>query len=182
MGTRLVYILLLLISSVISIGGNQDSIINQQTKIEYQKALHDASYYNALFAKTSIDSNDFRLQYARLAYDVAVRSRDNYQKALALLNIGIAYNHQYRYNLAMESYLKAKGIADSIVSPELSASVFHNMGELYLDMRNTQLARDFFLRALKVRKKSSTSQNLAETLNGLALVSWLSGNFDHFSW
>lgn len=178
MKLRLVYIVLLFLSSAISFGGNRYSINKQRAKIVHQKALHDASYYNALFAKTSIDSNDFRLQYARLAYEAAVNSRDSYQKSQSLLNMGIAYNHQYRYNLAMESYLKAKGIADSIVSPDLSASVYYNMGKLYLDMRNTQLARDFFLRSLKVRKKSSTSQNLAETLNGLALVSWLSGNFD----
>jgi len=178
MGTRLIFIALIFFSSVKAFGGNQSSIINQRTKIEYQKALHDASYFNALFSKTSIDSNDFRLQYARFAYDAAVSSHDNYQKTQSLLNMGIAYNHQYRYNLAMESFLKAKGIADSIASPELSASVFHNMGKLYLDMRNTQLARDFFLRALKVRKNSKEPQNLAQTLNGLALVSWLSGNLD----
>jgi tetratricopeptide (TPR) repeat protein len=131
-----------------------------------------------LFAKTSIDSNDTRLQYAKLAYDAAVASGDRYEKAKSLLNMGIALNHQYRYNKAMESYLKAKGITDSITSPELQASVFHHMGELYLDMRNTQLARAFFLRALAVRKVNRETQSLAETLNGLALVSWLSGNLD----
>jgi tetratricopeptide (TPR) repeat protein len=178
MGTRLFYITLLCLSSAITWGSSHSSLTDSQTKTKSQKTLHDAVYYNSLFAKTSIDSNDTRLEYAKFAYAAAVTSHDYYEKAKSLLNMGIAYNHQYRYNLAMESYLKAKGIADSIVSPELSATVFHNMGQLYLDMRNTQLARDFFLRALSVRKKSSESRNLAETLNGLALVSWLSGNLD----
>lgn len=178
MGIRIFYLALLCLSSSISWGSNRGLQTGGQTNAETLKTLPDAGYYNALFAKTSIDSNDIRLQYAKLAYAAAVNSHNNYEKAKSLMNMGISYNHQYRYNLAMESYLKAKGIADSIVSPELSASVFHNMGQLYLDMRNTQLARDFFLRALSVRKKSSESRNLAETLNGLALVSWLSGNLD----
>ncbi len=175
---RLGFFVFFCLSSITSIGGAQISKVNQLSKNEPQKAPHGAGYYNALFAKTSIDSNDFRLQYARLAYDAALTTHDNYEKAKALLNLGIAYNHQNRYNLAMESYLKAKGIADSISSPELSASVFRNIGKLYLDMRNTQLARDFYMRALNVKTKGSESQNLAETLNGLALVSWLSGNLD----
>jgi tetratricopeptide (TPR) repeat protein len=178
MGTRLFYLALLCLSSVFTWGSNHSSLTGGRTKTKSQKTLHDAVYYNSLFTKTSIDSNDIRLQYAKLAYDAAVNSHNNYEKAKSLMNMGISYNHQYRYNLAMESYLKAMGIADSIVSPELSASVFHNMGQLYLDMRNTQLAREFFLHALSVRKKSSESRNLAETLNGMALVSWLSGNLD----
>jgi tetratricopeptide (TPR) repeat protein len=177
-GTRLVCIVLLCLSSGITRGSDRGSQAGGQSKTESPKALYNAGYYNALFSKTSIDSNDTRLQYAKLAYDAAVASHDYYEKANSLLNMGIAYNHQYRYNLAMESYLKAKGIADSIVSPGLSASVYHNMGQLYLDMRNTQLARDYYLRALNVRKTDKNPRYLAETLNGLALVSWLSGKLD----
>jgi len=178
MGIRIFYLALLCLSASISWGSNRSSQTGGQKNAETRKALSDAGYYNALFAKTSIDSNDIRLQYAKLAYDAAVNSHNNYEKAKALLNMGVAYNHQNRYNLAMESYLMAKGIADSISSPELSASVFRNIGKLYLDMRNTQLARDFYLRALNVKATVPESQNLAETLNGLALVSWLSGNLD----
>jgi tetratricopeptide (TPR) repeat protein len=177
-GTRLVCILLLCLSSVISWGDTPGSQTGSQTKTESQQVLNTASYYNAMFSKTSIDSNDTRLQYAKLAYDAAVISHDYYEKANSLMNMGIAYNHQYRYNLAMESFLKAEAIADSINSNELSASVFHHMGELYLDMRNIKLAGQFFTYALEIRKKSKDFKDLAETLNGLALVSWLSSNHD----
>lgn len=176
--TRHVIIALFCFSSIISWSSNRSSQLSQRKTNDSQKPLHDAGYYNSMFAKTSIDSNDIRLKYAKLAYDAAVTSHNYYEKASALLNMGIAFNHQYRYNLAMESYLKAKGIADSIGSPELSASVFHNMGQLYLDMRNTQLARDYYLRALNIRKTNNNPRYLAETLNGLALVSWLSGKLD----
>lgn len=150
----------------------------QKSETDNQKVLQDASYYNSLFSNTSIDSNDLRVHYACKAFDAATAANDKYEKTNSLINLGIAYNHQYRYNLAMESFLKAEAIADSIDSSELSASVFHHMGELYLDMRNIKLAGEFFMNALEIRKKSGDTKDLAETLNGMALVSWLSGNYD----
>ena len=177
-GTHLVCIAFLCLVPGISKGISQHSKAGGQDKPGKKEHINTAEFYNSRFEATSIDSNDIRLQYAASALQAATASRNYYEKARALLNLGIAYNHQYRYNKAMESFLKAKSIADSIGSSELSSSFFHNMGQLYLDMRNTQLARDYYLRALNVRKTDENPRYLAETLNGLALVSWLSGKLD----
>ena len=81
MGIRIFCLALLCLSSSNSWGSNHGLPTSGQTNAESRKTFPDAGYYNALFAKTSIDSNEIRLQYAKLAYDAAVNSHNNYEKA-----------------------------------------------------------------------------------------------------
>ncbi len=127
---------------------------------------------------TGTDTAYLRVRDSREKYDAAGFSGDSIEKAKALVNSGMAYCAQYRYNLAMESYLEAKRIAESADSQQLTALVYHAIGKLHLDMRNTELARNFLTRALRIREKYGKNEETSLTLNSLALVLWLQGELD----
>ncbi len=129
--------------------------------------------------RTESGQNDLRLGHYPEEYDGAGKEpADSIEKAQALINKGLEYCDQYRYNLAMESYLEAKRLAESIDSPQLSAQVYHVIGRLHLEMRNIDLARGFLSLAVEIREKYGRTEETAASLNSLALVLWLQGELD----
>lgn len=125
------------------------------------------------------DSFNFRPQYSDRRLDEVMKTdSDSINRAKALISKGSEYTGQYCYNLAMESFLEAKHIAESVDSPELLANVYHVIGRLYLEMRNTDLAYSYLYRALEIREKYGRTEETASSMNSLALVLWLQGKLD----
>lgn len=153
---------------------------NNELSVKSKKnsPLSKAAYYNQLFSITSPDSTDLRYRYAFAAYEEAEKSKEHQSKIQAMINIAISYNHQYRYDNAMQWLLKAKAIADSLEFANEEALVLHQIGQLYLELRNLELAHDYFRRALRVEGGFEDKASQAPTINGLALTHWLQGQLD----
>jgi tetratricopeptide (TPR) repeat protein len=140
--------------------------------------LSKASYYNQLFANTSADSSDMRYRYAYAAYEEAEKTKDHQSKIQAMINIAISYNHQYRYDNAMQWLLKAKTLTEPLDFAKEKALVLNQIGQLYLDMRNLELAHEYFTKALGIEGGFDDKSSQASAINGLALTHWLQGQLD----
>ena len=138
----------------------------------------DISKLNKLFEETNPDSINTRIALAKEACLISKNTDNCIDYIHALLNLGRAYNKQYRYDLAMETYFEALKISDSIKAPENRADILHEIGTVYLDIRNLDLAHEYLTEALKIKNQRKDKKGLASTNNRLAVTYWLKGELD----
>jgi len=164
--------LIILISFVVT-----NSLVAQQQSdgekndIFRKKDSYEANKYNKLFAETNPDSVTLRFEIAQKACQIAKETKNSKEYIKALLHMGNVYSQQFKYELAMKTYLEALNICDSIQDSE-------NRVKAMMDMRNMERAQYYFYDALTIYKKQNDGKNIAHILSSIALTYWWKGNLN----
>lgn len=126
----------------------------------------------------NIDSILYQTNIYKEAYSRAKRANDFKNIIQSLVDLGAYYQEQFRYEVAMESYFGALEICDSLNLLYEKARVQHEIGSLYLEIRNLELAHEYLSYSLEGKKQHDIQKSVASTLNSLALTIWLQGKLD----
>jgi tetratricopeptide (TPR) repeat protein/DNA-binding CsgD family transcriptional regulator len=90
-------------------------------------------------------------------------------------NIGNVYNSLGEHEKALEAFLTALSVMDSLPvkerNPDLHNSLINNAGLVYLDLGDFGKAREMFTQALETARKGANDLNVSIALNNLGLVS-----------
>ncbi len=170
------FVIIILIINTLSFA--QDKSGNEEGRFFHKPGSHNPVEYNHLFSETNPDSVNLRFEIAQKACSESIKLKNWSEYIQALLNMGNVYTRQYKYELAMQTYLKALNISDSIQNPGCRANVIYEIGSIYLEMRNIESARHYFTEALTINRKLKDKKSVAHTLSSIALTYWLKGNLE----
>ena len=125
---------------------------------------------NRLAVAHRFSDPDKALNYAQLALKSATRNKNIKEMANATNAIGIQMHLLARYSLAMEHYLKAIKLFESIGEVRGVASANLNIGIIYADQKKTDQAKEYYLLAIDGYKKANFKSGLPNAYNNIATV------------
>ena len=147
----------------------QDSVLNFHIK-KLSLSKPDTSRVIEFYTISRLYVNinaDSTLAYANRAMALAYQL--HYQKgiALSLLSKGIGLEPQGKYSEALNCYLKALTLSQTLNLPDLKNNIFNNIGIVYLRMKNYQHALNYFFNVWKYVKNQ---QNIDQSFKFKLLV------------
>ncbi len=120
---------------------------------------------------------DKSIKYGRIGLEIA--SRLKWKSGIAEANnlLGISYDYQSEYPLALEFLKQALKCYNEIGDVGGAASAGSNIGNVYIDLGNYPLALEFYFKALKLSKEVGDKQAVANITDGIGCVYQLQGDF-----
>lgn len=71
---------------------------------------------------------------------------------------------------AMDYAVKAEKLSEKVAYPQGSAKAYHNIGAIYADKRNNELALEYYNRSLTISKKLNLKEDIASTSGNIGLI------------
>lgn len=156
-----------------------------ETSLEwYKKSLSKASYSHRVHCLNSIGCiYDYLQKYepALEYYSKALRSmKKDVDRAMCLNNIGVTLANQQKYEAALQSFEQSLAIREKYLPanhPDLGISLA-NMGVLSSSTGQSDVALDYYKRALKVFVNNSTTIYQAIVCQNMAEIFYNKNEFD----
>ena len=161
---RLTFILLLFL---LTLKSQPDSLI---TGLQKASSKDSARILNKLSIFFRFSEGDLALKYAQLALNNAERNKNILEQANANNAIGVQMHLLARYVVAMEHYLKAVKLFESINEPRGLASANLNMGIVHSDQGRFKEAITYYEYAAEKYKMANHPRGVAAAYNNLATV------------
>lgn len=152
----------------------------------YDSANHDdggaVAHYRRLlalsrqFVDDNITSDDFSLADSLCRYYDGFGTRDKYGKALCFL--GEVYNQSGDYPSAMNTWLKAKSIAEDNSYSYLACWLYRNIGDLYFEQRMLNECIDYYRKYYLIATIHQDTLRMAMATNRMGKVYIILNNVD----
>lgn len=139
--------------------------IAKAQKINYEKGLGNA--YHILGNLYDFNNTDSSLLFLEKAKKIKEKLKDGKGIASTLIGIGTYYDKQSDSKNALDNYLHALRIFDSIKYEPGAASACLGIGNVFQSMNNYQKAIEYYQRSVDLYKKNN-SPYLSWALNNLA--------------
>ncbi len=103
---------------------------------------------------------------------LAIRKSINYPKGIghSYNNLGLNYQELGDPKLAMQNFLNAQTVGETIQDSSLVANVLGNIGTLYQEQGDTEKALEYYGRSLSILESADNLRVLGNTLNNIAIV------------
>jgi len=125
-----------------------------------------ASYYKIASIYTELKNFTEAEKYALLSYNILKETTNYLDIIRSLLNLGIISKEQKKYELSLTYYNEALEVNKNEPTKYVEASIYGNIGNVYIRMENYPKAKEFHLLGLR----------LSEEVNNFPTIA--SGNFN----
>lgn len=132
---------------------------------------------NSLSRRYNADSTDFAIELAREALAIAIRLKDNRQKAISLVNLAEGHLYNDAYEMALQYDLEALDIFNQLHHEEDIALALTSLGWIYFDIHDGENALIYHQRALQVLQSGKDTVRLATALNAVGLAHSLNKDY-----
>lgn len=158
-----------------------DSLLSAYDSVSHDDGGAVAHYRRLLalsrqFVDDNITSDDFSLADSLCRYYDGYGTRDKYGKVLCFL--GEVYCQSGDYPSAMNTWLKAKSIAERNSYSYLACWLYRNIGDLYFEQRMLEECIDYYKRAYDVATNNKDTLRMAQTSFGMGRVYTIQDNVD----
>lgn len=143
--------------------------VSVQERIEILNTL--ATNYRETSPQKSIDYGEQSLKLAEELH----KDRD---KAIALSNIGIAYNNLGSYSKALKYHLDSLKLWEKMASEKEMAESLINLGITYWRLDDYAKALDYCLKSLAINETIDNQEGIAKALHNTGIVYDLLGSHD----
>lgn len=103
-------------------------------------------------------SPDKGLQYANMAYSLAIKENSKKDIARSLQNKGVNYWAKSEFKLALDNYQKSLNIFEEINDLEGISALCSNLGAVYLDINDYENALKYNYRSLKISEEKGFTE------------------------
>ena len=137
--------------------------------------------YSSLGIINRANNKPEAIKYYNLAYTIANKLNDDYQKASILLNTSEVYlstDIVANYHKAYKCLVKLKEIEDRVNSTDHLFYYYFNMGAYYSKTKKYDRSVSMYLEALKMSQKGIDSEQRISLFNSISKVYRKSGNFE----
>jgi len=125
-----------------------------------------------------LNEPDSALRYHYLCLSEATKTKNELVLVSALLNIGVIYKTQQKYDQSAEYLIKAKILADSAVSQHLKANTRIALASLLAETGDYFQAKDHYESGLHLAEKLNAAKLIKSSAEGLAALSEKTGDFE----
>lgn len=110
-------------------------------------------YYFACFNKDNraVNYRDSAEKYANSALKIWLSQANKAEALKPLFNLGYIYQTRRQYTKALDNYLLAKSIADSLKLDNSKITIYGNLAELYYDMSEYKKSAEYFRRWIETK-------------------------------
>lgn len=110
-------------------------------------------YYFSYYNKDNSLSNyrDSAEKYANSALKIWLAQANKEEAIRPLFNLGYIYQTRKEYKKAMDNYLLAKSIADSLKLDNSKITIYGNLAELYYDLHDYKQSAEYFRRWIETK-------------------------------
>lgn len=137
--------------------------------------------YTSLGIINRADNKNDAVKYYNLAYTIADKLKDDYQKASILLNTSEVYlstEIESNYAKAYTCLRKLREIESRMGNTDHLFYYYFNMGAYYSKTKKYEDSVKMYLEALKISKEGIDSEQKASLFNSISKVYRKSGNFE----
>ncbi len=113
-----------------------------------------------------------------IAYEKAVEFGDKKLIGLALHSIGNANLYLQKNEEALDFYIKALKIRESINDTTGIAASTNNIGTIYWNLSNYDKALEYYQKSLDAELKSNNEAGIASSFNNIGLIYWKKNEYD----
>ncbi|WP_159086008.1 tetratricopeptide repeat-containing sensor histidine kinase [Flavobacterium faecale] len=160
-------IILLLLSKLLFSQTKIDSLerlLPNTVALEKVKLLNELSfaYWNVAPVKG--------LQYANIAYALAVEENSKADIAKSLQSRGVNYWAKSEFNLALDNYQKSLKLFEEINDLDAISALCSNLGAVYLDINDYENALKYNYRSLKISKEHGFTDTYIIATNNISSI------------
>ena len=152
-------------------------------KNKYLKGMAIAYLWRGT-AITNLGKYGDALMYLKKGVAIFHDINDKQHVARSLNNIGIVYEKQGNYSMALDQYFSALKTAEEISDNNLIATILCNIGHIYTYQSDYKKTLDIFFRALKIAEDIADKTITGRILNSIGVVYDIHGDYslarDHF--
>ncbi|MDZ4120910.1 MAG: tetratricopeptide repeat-containing sensor histidine kinase, partial [Candidatus Cloacimonadaceae bacterium] len=120
------------------------------------------------YTNTKQFAHSVDLSYRLLAW-LEARDMKEYQ-AIALINLGNAYNPLKQHSKAKEAYVAAINLAEELDNIPCLRQAFGNIGQTFREMGDHETALDYATRAMVLNLKYSSDSNVAASYSDIGAI------------
>lgn len=110
--------------------------------------------------------------------DAGIKRKAETALARAYNNAGLWNNLNGNVSKALGFFLKSLYIRERLGNKNDISETLHNLGTLYFDFNETELAQQYLLKSLRLSEQTSDSVNAAITLNYIGMIHIQKENYD----
>src|SRR5690606_33500400 len=123
------------------------------------------------------NSYDNALYYHLKALKIYEKEQDLIKLSRVYNNVGVVYKSQNQHFKALEYFIKAQSIQDSLQDATIGITTT-NIGNIYLKQKNFEKALEYFTQAQNQFKKYTNYRGEGELYNNLGLYHQQTNNID----
>lgn len=167
-------IILVLISNLLF---SQTQIDSLEALLPNKQGLEKVEILNKLaFAHWNI-SPAKGLDYAEMAYSIALKKDSKIDIAMSLQNMGVCCWAKSEFRVALEHYQKSLKIYEEVNDIRGICSSFTNLGIIYRDLSDYETALKYYLKSLKTAEDHGISDFQISTIGNISALYWVQKNY-----
>lgn len=144
-----------------------DSLSSQLRYVSDSERIDLFNHLSEIYWQRSFDSS---LLFARHAFNLASKIKDERRTAQSLKMTGNAYYLLGDYKEGLDSYISSLKLFETIGDSLEIGRLYNNMGAIHLRATNYDQALDYFETALKIEKQHNDSDMIAAILNNIGAI------------
>jgi len=146
------------------------SMLSREEQLLLYRKMGEYFYNNELL--------DSAMVYFTKGLEIAKKTEYTYYTSVFHLMRGSAYTYLSEFDPALIELKTAYNLATTIDSFRLQARTSRNLGNVYWNIGNYDLALDFYFISLEISRKSNFKLEIASALNNIGNVYQEIGNYD----
>lgn len=140
----------------------------------YQKEQNRKGLADVWFALSDVYRNltDYKLanEYKDKGCFIANEGKDDYLALLCYKNQGIFFNHDGEYLMSLEVLFKAMELLKTKEQPQLLASLYIQLGEVYEELGQHDVALKYYFDALKIMERIGVRFEMAKIYSEIGWI------------
>lgn len=155
-----------------------ETIENLESRLPTVSVQERIEILNTLATNYREASPQKSIEYGEQSLKLAVELHNDQEKAIALGNIGIAYNNLGNYSKALKYHLDSLKLWEKMASEKEIAETLINLGITYWRLDDYAKALDYCLKSLAIYEKIDNQEGIAKALHNTGIVYDLLGSHD----
>ncbi len=161
-------IIILLLFSMCLFAQNQ--IDSLEALLPSKEGLERVDILNELAFKYKYQSPDKGLDYANMAYTIALKENSKKDIARSLQSIGLNYLSMGEFQLTLENYQKSLKIYEELNDSSGICTSFNNISIVYNALSDYDMALKYSLKSLRISEKNPFSSLYIKTIGNIGNI------------